>query len=227
MFEVALPGARALFTTRHRGLSTGPYDSLNFGLFTDDDETVVRKNIEQLKGDLDLPSLQLLEQVHGSGIARVSPATAGTIPIADGAITTERLHGLLITGADCPAVMIASDNRLAALHCGWRPVAANIIEKAAEEFVGEEFEAVIGPGICQDHYEVGPEVIEAMGEDGVAHSNGRHLDLKGIIETRLNRAGARHVHVINRCTHCEPEYFFSHRRDSGVTGRQAGVAWRI
>jgi YfiH family protein len=227
MFEVALPGARALFTTRLGGTSTGAFDSRNLGLLTEDDEIAVRANIDQLKTELGLPTLQLLEQVHGEQLLHVTPATAGTIPIADGAITTERHAGMLITGADCPAVMLASETRLAALHCGWRPVAGGLIEKAAHEFAGEEFEAAVGPGICQKHFEVGPEVIEAMGEDGEAHADGRQLDLIGIIETRLTRAGAKHVHVVDRCTHCEPEYFFSHRRDNGVTGRQAGVAWRV
>jgi YfiH family protein len=227
MFEVTLPGARALFTTRAGGNSSGAFDSRNLGLLTGDDPEVVRQNIDQLKEELGLPTLQLLEQVHGEEIQVVSHASAGTIPIADGAITTERLQGMLITGADCPAVMIASEQRLAALHCGWRSVAANIIEKAVEEFDGEEFEAVIGPGICVDHFEVGPEVIDAMGQDGNDHSSGRQLDLRHVIDARLKRAGAKHVHMVERCTYCEPEYFFSHRRDNGVTGRQAGIAWRI
>jgi YfiH family protein len=227
MFEVDLPGARALFTTRLGGNSSGSFDSRNLGLLTEDDATVVRRNIDELKEELGLPTMQLLQQVHGDLIEHVSPATAGTIPIADGAITTERLAGILITGADCPAVMIASEHRLAALHCGWRPVAADIIEAAAEQFGDEEFEAAIGPGICVDHFEVGPEVIEAMGPDGVEHSSGRQLDLRAVIEARLRRAGAKHIHMVDRCTYCEPEYFFSHRRDNGVTGRQAGIAWRI
>jgi hypothetical protein len=34
------------------------------------------------------------------------------------------------------------------------------------------------------------------------------------------------VHEIGFCTICsDRELFFSHRRDAGVTGRQAGVAW--
>lgn len=208
-------------------MSDAPYDSRNLGLLTDDDETVVRRNIDQLKNELDLRAMQLLRQVHGAEIEDVSSATTGTIPIADGAITTERLHGLLITGADCPAVILASENRLAALHCGWRSVATGIIEQAVNHFNGEEIHAAVGPGICQDHFEVGQEVIDAMGEDGPAHADGRQLDLKGIIETRLLRSGAADVHIVDRCTHCEPEYFFSHRRDDGTTGRQAGVAWRV
>jgi polyphenol oxidase len=35
------------------------------------------------------------------------------------------------------------------------------------------------------------------------------------------------VHDLGLCTLCgDPDLFFSHRRDGGVTGRQAGVVWR-
>lgn len=227
MFELELPASRAVFTTRSGGHSEAPFDSRNLGLFTDDDDVTVRKNIDSLKSDFNLKSLQLLRQVHGENVETVTPATHGTIPIADGAVTNERGVGLLITGADCPTVFLASGVRLAALHCGWRPVAAGIIESAAQMFGGEPFEAAIGPGICQDHFEVGPEVVAAMGSDGADHAAGRQLDLRGVINARLERAGATHVHMIDRCTHCEPELFFSHRRDGGATGRQAGIAWRI
>jgi YfiH family protein len=227
MFEVAVPGARALFTTRGGGKSAGPYASRNLGLFTDDDDEVVRENIDALKEELGLESIQLLRQVHGDELITVSPSTHGTIPIADGAVITESDVGILVTGADCPTVVLASENRLAVLHCGWRPVSDDIIEKAAEHFQGEEYDAVIGPGICQKHFEVGPEVIEAMGPDGAKFADGRQLDLPGIIAHRLNLAGADRVHTVDRCTYCEPELFYSHRRDAGITGRQAGIAWRI
>lgn len=227
MFEVELPAARAIFTTRTGGHSEPPFDTRNLGLFTDDEDTVVRRNIDALKEEIGLRSMQLLRQVHGETIEEVTPATHGTIPIADGAFTSERGVGLLITGADCPTVFLASGDRLTALHCGWRPLAAGIIENGARMFQGETFEAAIGPGICQDHFEVGPEVLEAMGADGTAHAAGRQLDLHSLIRARLERAGAKHVHTVARCTHCEPELFFSHRRDGGATGRQAGVAWRI
>jgi YfiH family protein len=227
MFEVPLPGARAIFTTRHKGESDGPYASLNLGLFTDDDEVVVRGNIDKLKEELGLDALQLFQQVHGDVVQTVSPASHGTIPIADAGVTTERDVGIMITGADCPTVMLATEDRLAVLHCGWRPVVSGLIENAAEEFRGEPFHAVIGPGICQAHFEVGPEVVEAMGPDGAEFADGRQLDLAGVIRRRLERAGAEHIHQIDRCTFCEPELFFSHRRDAGVTGRQAGIAWRI
>jgi YfiH family protein len=222
-----MPAARAIFTTRLGGKSEGPYAARNLGLFTDDDDEVVSENINALKEELELEALQVLQQVHGDQVQLVGPASHGTIPIADAGVTTERDVGMLVTGADCPTVVMASENRLAIVHCGWRPVASDLIEKVAEEFGGEEFHAAIGPGICQKHFEVGPEVIEAMGPGAERFADGRQLDLVGLIADRLERAGADNVHTVKRCTYCEPELFFSHRRDAGVTGRQAGVAWRI
>ena len=53
----------------------------------------------------------------------------------------------------------------------------------------------------------------------------RNLDLPRIARHRLAQAGVGTVHDTGLCTMC-PDVFFSHRRDDGVTGRQAGVVWR-
>lgn len=227
VFEVALPAARAIFTTRHGGQSHGAFTSLNLGLNTPDDKEAVRQNIDAIKREFGLSSLQLLNQVHGDQLEEIEANDHGTIPIADAAVTVERNVGLLITGADCPTVVLASEHRLAALHCGWRPVASGLIEKVVRAFAGEKFDAAIGPGICQEHFEVGPDVIAAMGAGAESFTQGRQFDLIGAIRHRLEVAGADSVQVIDRCTYCEPDLFFSHRRDGNETGRQAGVAWRI
>jgi polyphenol oxidase len=57
-------------------------------------------------------------------------------------------------------------------------------------------------------------------------TSGRTVDLKAIARERLAEAGVETVHDCGLCTMHDPERFFSHRRDRGVTGRQAGVAWR-
>ncbi|MDX6652831.1 MAG: purine-nucleoside/S-methyl-5-thioadenosine phosphorylase / adenosine deaminase, partial [Solirubrobacterales bacterium] len=51
------------------------------------------------------------------------------------------------------------------------------------------------------------------------------LDLPAIARDLLAAAGIEQTAVAGHCTSCEPELFFSHRRDAGRTGRQAGVAW--
>ena len=57
-------------------------------------------------------------------------------------------------------------------------------------------------------------------------ARGRHLDLKLAARRALEAAGVREIQDVGLCTSCHPELFFSHRRDNGVTGRQAGVVWR-
>lgn len=227
MIEVALTHARAVFTVRNGGVSEGVYASLNLGLNTGDDKLAVRRNLDDLKDHFSLPSIQLLKQVHGGEYVSASSATTGTQPIGDALVTSDSLRGLLTVGADCPSVLLASKTRVAAVHCGWRPVAAGLIERVTGEFSGEVFEAAIGPGICRDHFEVGDEVVDAMGEDGAEFTQGRQMDLAGIIERRLLRAGATRVQSVDRCTFCEPEHFFSYRRDGVETGRQGGLVWRV
>ena len=53
------------------------------------------------------------------------------------------------------------------------------------------------------------------------------VDLKLVARRRLEAAGVPAVHDVELCTMCsDPGLFFSHRRDGGVTGRQAGAVWR-
>jgi polyphenol oxidase len=142
----------------------------------------------------------------------------------DGHTTGESGLGLLVLVADCLPVALAGGGRVAMLHCGWRPLAGGIIEKALERF-DEPPAAAVGPGIGRCCYEVGPEVLEAFsGLEGVA--DGRMLDLRAVAEAKLRAAGVERIEHVDECTSCRPDLYFSHRRDDGVTGRQAGLVVR-
>jgi purine-nucleoside/S-methyl-5'-thioadenosine phosphorylase / adenosine deaminase len=83
----------------------------------------------------------------------------------------------------------------------------------------------VGPGIGGCCYEVGDEVREAFGDiEGAVQ--GRMLDLRAVIAAKLAAAGVTEVQHVDECTSCSPELYFSHRRDLGVTGRQAGIIVR-
>jgi len=56
-------------------------------------------------------------------------------------------------------------------------------------------------------------------------ARGRRLDLWTSAERALHAAGVERVDRFDRCTACEPETFFSHRRDRGRTGRQGVIAY--
>lgn len=225
MIELELPNAKVAFTTRVGGVSEGDYASLNLGRLTDDDPDAVESNIGRVKQATGLGQFQLLKQVHGVDLHDCDEEELADMPEADAAITRSRNRGLLVTGADCPPVAASDGETVAIIHCGWKPLATGIVEGVSAK-LSAGFSAAIGPGICQDHYEVGPEVIEQLGSAARNNHQGRQLDLRGVIASKLKAMGAGDVRDVNRCTFCEPEAFFSHRRDGGVTGRQAGIVWR-
>jgi copper oxidase (laccase) domain-containing protein len=120
------------------------------------------------------------------------------------------------------------------LHAGWRGLAGGVIAEGVRALReldgGEPVVAAIGPGAGACCYEVGEEVhaaFAAFAAHGDEARRGRNLDLKAIARRELEAAGVAEVHDVRICTMCtDPDLFFSHRRDGGVTGRQAGVVWR-
>jgi purine-nucleoside/S-methyl-5'-thioadenosine phosphorylase / adenosine deaminase len=230
-FAIDLPGARAVFTTRRGGFSTGPYESLNLGRLTDDRPEDVDRNRDAL--EMALPAkLSYIRQVHGTTVRRVrAPTRPGPeLPEADGQATAQPGIGAMVMVADCLPIVVAGEGAVAMLHGGWRGLAAGIVEegvRAVRELGAEgHLSAAIGPGAGVCCYEVGEEVHEAFRDHGSQVRRGRNLDLKQIARDRLQRAGVEAVHDISLCTICgDPSLLFSHRRDRGVTGRQAGIAW--
>jgi YfiH family protein len=233
-YGVALPGARAFFSTRNGGVSQGPYRSLNLGILTDDDPAHVTENRERLAdaAGVDAERVAMGWQVHGSDVrewteppADLAYAQPGDKDLfrVDGHVTSLRAVGLLVLVADCYPVALSDGVRVAMLHCGWRPLAGGIVENAVAGFEDSP-SAAVGPGIGGCCYEVGPEVLEAFADvDHVA--DGRMLDLRAVAEARLRAAGVQDVRHVDHCTYERDDLFFSHRRDGGVTGRQAGIAW--
>ncbi|MBA2766674.1 MAG: polyphenol oxidase family protein [Actinomycetota bacterium] len=223
--------ARVLFTTRAGGVSGGPYASLNLGTSTDDDPAKVSENRERLT-QLTGAGLALGRQVHEAHIHRAdAPGHAGD---ADGQATTSRGIACTVLTADCLPVAVIAPGGVAMLHAGWRGLAASVLEegvaalRVAGEGESDGLVAAIGPGAGRCCYEVGDEVRAAFADEGEDVRAGRNLDLPLIAERRLRRSGVTEVHQTGLCTMCDPrERFFSHRRDGGVTGRQAGVAWLI
>jgi polyphenol oxidase len=227
-----LPGARALFTTRRGGVSSGPFASLNIGRKTADDGANVDANRDRLAAIVGLPRERFLYgiQVHGARVRRATepPGPARPAVEEDGQATALGDAPALVFVADCLPVLLAADGAVAALHCGWRGLAGGIVAEgvAALRELGASgpITAAVGPGARGCCYEVGEEIHARFGEGRVGD---RNLDLPAIARSRLAEAGVATVHDTGLCTMCAgEELFFSHRRDGGVTGRQAGVIRR-
>jgi purine-nucleoside/S-methyl-5'-thioadenosine phosphorylase / adenosine deaminase len=236
-------GYLAAFPERTGGGSDDPYRSLNLGFRTGDDLGRVRGNRQRLVAALDVPPFAVARQVHGRALVRVGAGRAGrgftdpadVLPPADVLATSERAVPLGILAADCLSIALASPEEgvVVAVHAGWRGLARGILRGAVDLF-GEPsgVAAAIGPAIGPCHYEVGPEVVEAVsaatpgGAVWARRGGRRFLDLAGTTARSLAAWGITEVEDAAACTACHPARFYSHRRD-GVTGRQGMVVMRL
>jgi YfiH family protein len=237
--EADLGGARAAFSTRIGGVSEPPFDTLNLGILTDDEQSAVEANRSRLAAALGLTPEQVVFalQVHGNRLIEHGESVSGApigrlrqtrpagdgIAKADGHLVREPGLAPLVFVADCLPVALRGPGGLAMVHAGWRGLAAGIVTAAVEAV--EATGAAIGPGIGPCCYEVGDEVLEAFADLGDGIAQGRMLDLPEVARRQLARASVEEVQSADLCTSCNPELFFSHRRDHGRTGRQAGIAW--
>ncbi len=230
MITWQVPGPYTVaFSTRRGGVSEGRFASLNLGRSTADDPSSVDENRRRLCAEVGAVAdrLALNFQHHSATVHR---ARAGSRDErGDGLWTDEPGLAMLALTADCLPLAIArsgdDDPALAVLHVGWRGLLAGIVAAGVRALGSRgRLVAAVGPGIGPCCYDVGDEVAapfrEAYGEDAVR--DGR-LDLWSSAERALRAAGCAEVERTDLCTRCNPELFFSHRRDDGVTGRQGVI----
>lgn len=222
---------RAFTTTRSGGVSEGPWATFNLGSGSGDVPADVGENRRRLRAELPAEP-QWLNQVHGTDIVHLDDWRAGHV--ADAAWTDRPGQVAAILTADCLPVLLADEagSVVAAVHAGWRGLAGGILESMVGTLpvVASSLHAWIGPSICQSCYQVGDDVRDAMlagnaDAAGAFRPDGDRwrADLKSLAATRLTRYRV-YVHDAGRCTHCEPDAFFSYRRD-GTTGRIGSLIW--
>lgn len=242
-------GVRHAFSTRLGGVSEGPYASLNLGYLTKgaapDDNTSVAENFRRLRRAIGTERIMRIQarQVHGAGVwvPPARPVKLGDSPEADAMVTDHPLHMLTIRVADCAPILLAAEGGriVGAIHAGWRGVVSGVVGETIEVLADRfgvrpgDLVAAVGPCIGVDAFEVGPEVVEAFEEAGLGEAvrpadggGGKpHVDLAGAVVGQLLAAGVPSdaVECSDRCTYRDEAEFFSHRRDSGVTGRMAAL----
>jgi len=226
-------GVRAVSTLRRGGVSVGPYQSLNLGAHVGDEPSRVAENRRRLRDALNLPAEPVwLNQVHGKQLIRADVPSDRN---ADAAFTYQTGVVCAVMTADCLPVLLCSKegDRVAAVHAGWKGLAAGIIEAAVELLGGGNLLAWLGPAIGPEAFEVGHEVREAFVRKRAAFAaafreteNAKWLaDLYHLARIALNDAGISAIYGGGFCTLSNAEDFFSYRRDP-VTGRMATLIWR-
>lgn len=209
-----------------------PFDSLNLGRSTADRPEAVAENRRLLLHALGLDgnALATAGQTHGSRVVEVT--AAGHVPSCDALLTRRSGLALAVSGADCLPVIYEAPGVVAAAHAGWRGMAAGICRHVVETLCAvagaepADIRAHLGPAIRRCCYEVGREVASRFPAEAVTNvGDSVHLDLAAAARVQLLGAGLRDAAIMDTaaCTACDPDWYFSHRRDAGRTGRQWGL----
>lgn len=224
------------FTGKESGFSQGACRGLNLALHVGDDPEKVMKNRLLLAEELDfnLQALSWADQVHGDQIFLLKKKEeAGFLGSFDAIITDLPGVPLMTMFADCIPILLFDHKKrvIASVHAGWKgtylEIAGKTVRKMIEEYASnpKDIQAMIGPGICKEHYTVGEDLIEKFQEKfpQLIVKNDSNLDLKEINRSILKKAGLEKIVDLKLCTVCQKEKFFSYRLDAGKTGRIAAI----
>jgi YfiH family protein len=222
------------FTTRQGGASLAPFDSLNLGGRVGDDPGHVAENWRRLEGATGL-AFARVRQVHGARVVRLD-AACDPGEEADAVVSMVPGVAATVSVADCVPVLLADpgSGAVAAVHAGWRGTLARAAGEGVRALAREagtapaRLLATVGPSIGPCCYEISADLAGtfagAFGPAVIRAGDRPHLDLWSASRAVLLGAGLApdRVEILGRCTSCERDLFFSHRRDAGRTGRQAG-----
>lgn len=230
-------GVTAFSTTRQGGCSTGNYAAFNINGYCGDDEVHIAANKVALCGLLGIDSNRLVmpHQVHDCVVRRIDGPQQGVIEGVDAVMTDVPQLCIGVSTADCiPVLLYDSTHRVvSAVHAGWRGTVLRIVQKAVEAMchaygtAPADLQAVIGPGISLDSFEVGDEVYDQFLSAGfdmqpISRREAKwHIDLPMCNRLQLMEAGipADHIQMTNICTYQQYDRYFSARRLGIQSGR--------
>ena len=236
------------FTTRHEGVSRPPYNSLNLGINTQDQQANVEGNRSLLTRAFGVNQEALItpRQVHGSDILVINETNedySHFLSVEGDAVITNQPNVMIgVCVADCVPIILCDPVKkiIAVVHAGWKGTAARLATKTVagmqSEFGSEpgHIHAAIGPCIQKCCYEVDEPVRKAFQQSGVPWDEctelitpGKwQLDLAAANRELLLQAGllSEAIQLSDQCVCCHSEQFFSYRRDKEDSGRQIGFA---
>ena len=215
-----------------------PYKCFNLGLHVEDDPLTVKSNRDYIEDKmLDGKKIQWLNQLHGSNVVFINQVSSSVLE-ADACITANKSIALAIMTADCLPILISDKKgrKIAAIHGGWRPLAANIIAKTIKKMDVDVNELAIwlGPCIGQSSFEVGAEVYNIFIAQGEKFSQAFHKSTQGkylanlyvIARIQLESIGVSCIHSLEECTYTLADKYYSYRRNQ-VTGRMASIICQL
>ncbi|MCB0571675.1 MAG: peptidoglycan editing factor PgeF [Phaeodactylibacter sp.] len=229
-------GLAAAESTRHGGVSTAPYATLNLGINTGDEQAQVAENRRRFFHALGLSDSQLAfsYQVHDDKVLLAEKP--GRHEGYDAIITRRKGLVVGVTIADCTPILIydALNHAVAAIHAGWKGTAKQVVAAALHAMArhfgtkADDCYAYIGTCIDGHNYEVDEKVARFFTAEHkwAGRAPGKwQLDLKSANKAQLLAFGIPEgqIEVSPYSTFADNEHYFSHRREEGTTGRLLAV----
>ncbi len=237
-------------SNRKGGFSKPPYESLNIGFNTADDDEVILQNRRILGESIGIPLFRftVADQTHSGNVTLITADMKGrgaqeradSIPDSDGMVTNVAGVCLLAMMADCVPVLLYSPkkNVIGVSHAGWRGIIRKVTKNTVARMVKEfgckpaDIFVGIGPSIGPCCYEIGEDVEKAVKEafDNTnklllkkPKKDKKHLDLWKANIDQLTCAGIPegNIETSGICTSCESDVYYSSRMGIGITGRFA------
>lgn len=225
--------------TRRGGVSPEPWDSLNVGgLRGDDPRRVLENRVLSFRTLGRIPeSVYDVWQVHSADVI-CSDGPRSSLPhVKADAILTDRPDvTLFMRFGDCVPILLHDPVKkvVGIAHAGWQGTVRKTVVATVETMQAHygsqpgDILAAIGPSIAAHHYPVGMEVVSQITHTFptlsdtllMKDSDGTiTLDLWEANRVLLEQAGIKQIEIAGLCTACQPEDWYSHRRDAGMTGR--------
>lgn len=243
------PSIVSAFFSRFGGVSKFPFEGLNLGLHVKDNGEDVLQNRKLVLKELGFTSSMLIsmEQIHSDNLSGVSLLHKGrgayswddAIPATDGMVSRDKGILLMALVADCSVVVFYDplNEAIGIGHCGWRgtvkKLSVKIINEMSMRFGSRPSDLLagispcIGPCCCEVGMEVKEMFLNSFGnvsESFFELSNGKiYLDIQKSLVYQLISSGVKeeNIDIIKLCTSCRTDIFYSHRREKGITGRNA------
>jgi YfiH family protein len=227
---------KAYSSLRMEGHSQPPYDSFNLSAVVSDDADAVAKNRAQLVAELKLSHAPVwMKQVHGIEVVPAHNLPA-VFPEADASWTDVPQLPCAVLTADClPLLLCAPDGaQVAAIHAGWRGLAAGVIEATLDALdTNPDWLVWLGPAIGPTALEVGEEVhrlfLQADSHAASAFQSlgsGKYVaDIYTLAKQRLAGYGIDRIYGGEYCTYSDATRFYSYRRDKEKAGRMVSLIW--
>lgn len=231
----------ACFTTRHGGISKYPFTHNNLAFHVGDDLNDVLHNHKLTAQALNYVHSNLvhMRQIHSDDVLIVDETmNFDTPPTCDALITDRPNIPLMVMSADCTPILIHDPIKsvIACVHAGRAGALNKILPKTIQKMCDDygthlnNLQVSLGPSIHGCCYEINEAIAKEVAEKNYVNALRRdgekdYLDVNTILQIQLNSLGIKkeNIEIMNECTSCNHDTYFSYRAHAQRTGRIAGI----